>query len=78
MTHVLLDIFLKSDNSQVPTLVTVGRHDYVTPLHFAEEIASGIPDSRLEIFEHSGHAPHSDEPQKFNRIILEFLKTRVL
>ncbi|KAK6384578.1 hypothetical protein LTS17_002141 [Exophiala oligosperma] len=62
----------------VPTLVTVGRHDYVTPLHFAEEIASGIPDSRLEIFEHSGHAPHSDEPQKFNRIILEFLKTRVL
>ena len=58
--------------------MVVGRHDYVTPVKFSEEIASGIPHARLEIFEHSGHSPPSDEPGKFREIVLDFLKTTVL
>jgi proline iminopeptidase len=67
-----------TDSFQVPTLVVVGRHDLITPVEFSQEIASGIPNARLEIFEHSGHSPPSDEPEKFQKIALDFLRAQVL
>jgi len=63
---------------QVPTLVVVGRHDYIAPVEFSQEIANGISNARLEIFERSGHNPPSDEPEKFWGIVLEFLRAEVL
>ncbi len=59
---------------QAPTLVIVGRHDYMAPVVCSEEIASKIPRARLEIFEHSGHSPPSDEPERFKEILMSFLK----
>jgi proline iminopeptidase len=56
-----------------PTLVTVGRDDWVTPVAMSETIASLIPDSRLVIFEKSGHSPPSDEPELFRSVVREFL-----
>jgi proline iminopeptidase len=50
----------------------------VTPLNFAQELERGIPDSRLEIFEHTGHSPQLDEPDKFREVLQDFLKTKVL
>lgn len=67
-----------SDYLQVPTLVVVGRYDNVTPVSSSEEIAKGIPFARLEIFEHSGHSPPADEPEKFSQIISDFLESRVM
>ena len=64
--------------SQAPTFVAVGRHDYVTPLYFAQEIANGVVDARLEIFEHSGHSPQSDEPERFHELLLDFLKSKIV
>lgn len=58
---------------QCPTLITVGRDDWVTPVVMSETIASLIPDSRLVIFEKSGHSPPSDEPELFQRVVREFL-----
>ncbi|RDW74171.1 hypothetical protein BP5796_07613 [Coleophoma crateriformis] len=63
---------------KAPTLVVVGRHDYIAPVHFSQEIADGIPNARLEIFEHSGHAPPADEPEKFQDTVWSFLKAEVL
>lgn len=60
---------------RVPTLVIVGRHDWITPLPAAEEIASLIPGSRLEIFEHSGHAPQVEESEKYLATVRDFLNT---
>jgi proline iminopeptidase len=37
-----------------------------------------VPDARLEIFEHSGHSPQSDEPEKFQAVVMEFLRAKVL
>jgi proline iminopeptidase len=70
---------LKSDlpNIQVPTLVTVGRGDWVTPVSASETIALLIPDAQLEIFEKSGHSPQSEEPEKFQRVLREFLARAV-
>ncbi len=56
-----------------PTLVTVGRHDWITPVAASEEIARLIPNSRLVVFEESGHSPQLEEPGRFQRTVREFL-----
>jgi proline iminopeptidase len=56
-----------------PTLVTVGRTDWVTPVSSAQTIADLIPDSRLVVFEKSGHSPQFEEYDKFQAVMREFL-----
>ena len=56
-----------------PTLVTVGRTDWITPVSSAERIASLIPDSRLVIFERSGHSPQIEEAETFQSVLRDFL-----
>ena len=58
---------------RVPTLVTVGRHDWITPVEAAEEIAALIPGARLVVFENSGHSPQLEEPERFRAVVREFL-----
>jgi len=60
-------------NVQCPTLVTVGRTDWVTPVSSAETIASLIPNSELVIFEHSGHSPQHEEFELFQKVMRDFL-----
>lgn len=60
----------------VPTLVIVGRQDLIAPLPFSEEIAKGIPEAELKIFEHSGHNPAHDEPAAFQRCVLEYVSSQ--
>jgi proline iminopeptidase len=57
----------------VPTLVTVGRSDWVTPLSSSETIARLMPNAELVIFEKSGHSPQKEEPEKFQRVMREFV-----
>lgn len=58
----------------VPTLVIVGRHDFITNVAMAEEIVKHTPNARLEIFEDSGHYALVEEPEKFYRVIKEFVE----
>jgi proline iminopeptidase len=58
----------------VPTLVIVGRHDFITNVAMAEEIVKHIANARLEIFENSGHYGLVEEPEKFYRVIKEFVE----
>ena len=57
----------------VPTLVIVGRHDFITNVAMAEEMVRHIPNARLEIFEDSGHFVLVEEPEKFYRVTKEFV-----
>lgn len=50
---------------QAPTLILVGRHDFITPPSQAERIHRGIQGSKLVCFEHSGHFPFIEEPGAF-------------
>jgi proline iminopeptidase len=61
-------------NITVPTLVIVGRHDFITNVAMAEEIVKYTADARLEIFEDSGHFAFVEEPEKFYRLIKEFVE----
>lgn len=58
---------------RAPTLIAVGRDDWITPPEFAEELARGIRGARLVTFERSGHNPFVEEPRKFARAVTEFL-----
>jgi proline iminopeptidase len=58
----------------VPTLVIVGRHDFITNVAMAEEMVRNIPNAKLEIFERSGHYALVEEPEKFYRVIKEFVE----
>jgi proline iminopeptidase len=56
-----------------PTLVTVGRADWVTPVSAARTIADLVPNSRLVVFERSGHSPQIEERELFQCTVREFL-----
>lgn len=68
------DVVSRLSSIQVPTLVLVGRHDWITPLEASEEIAVHIPNSKLVVFERSGHSPQIEEREKFLREVRDFLK----
>ena len=57
-----------------PTLVTVGRGDWITPVSCSERIVELIPNSRLVVFEESGHSPQVEEAEKFQSIVRSFLR----
>ncbi len=56
-----------------PTLVTVGRADWVTPVSASETIAALIPGAQLVVFERSGHSPQTEERDLFNATVRDFL-----
>lgn len=57
----------------VPTLITVGRTDWITPVSCSETIRDLIPDSRLVVFERSGHSPQIEEAEEWTKTVREFL-----
>jgi len=60
-----------------PTLVTVGRTDWVTPVSAAEAIAGLVPGARLVVFEKSGHSPQIEEYDLFQQVVRDFLQGAV-
>ena len=56
-----------------PTLVIAGRHDWICPPEFSEEIAAAIPNADLRIFENSGHLIRADEPEALIDAIAGFI-----
>jgi proline-specific peptidase len=54
------------------TLVTVGRHDEITPA-CAETIHRGIPGSEIRVFEESAHVAHLEETEAYLQTVADFL-----
>jgi pimeloyl-ACP methyl ester carboxylesterase len=57
----------------MPTLLIWGRHDHIFPPSHAESAKDKLPRGRVVIFEDSGHTPQMEEPERFNRLVLDFL-----
>jgi proline-specific peptidase len=57
---------------KIPTLITVGRYDEITP-NCALTLHEGIPGSELHIFERSSHTAHLEEPEEYIRVVRDFL-----
>jgi pimeloyl-ACP methyl ester carboxylesterase len=57
-----------------PTLLVVGREDRIVDPRQAIEAAKLLPNGKLVILEHCGHAPQMEKPHLVNRLVVEFLK----
>jgi pimeloyl-ACP methyl ester carboxylesterase len=57
-----------------PTLVLVGDGDELTPPPFSEEIAAGIPGSRLVVVPDCGHLSTLEQPEAVNDALVEWLE----
>jgi pimeloyl-ACP methyl ester carboxylesterase len=57
---------------ECPTLVLCGREDQWSPVTQHEEIAAGIPQSRLVVVEHSGHMAPFEQPEAVSAAMLEW------
>ncbi|EWH00200.1 alpha/beta fold hydrolase [Halomonas sp. BC04] len=59
-----------------PVLVVMGRHDYVVPPTLWESRLPDLPPVTYRILDHSGHTPQLEEPEVFDRVLLEWLGCR--
>ena len=57
---------------RVPTLIILGDRDtpFIAP---CEYMAKKIPGARLEVIKDAGHSSNLDQPEAFNRVLLDFL-----
>jgi pimeloyl-ACP methyl ester carboxylesterase len=55
-----------------PTLVVHGAHSQLYGTATAEHLVGALPDARAVTFPRSGHAPHLEEPERFNALIHQF------
>jgi proline iminopeptidase len=56
-----------------PTLILAGRHDWICPPNFSEEIHALIPGSRLHIYETASHSLRADVPDDLRAAIAGFV-----
>lgn len=55
-----------------PTLIVHGARSHLYTRETAEHLVAAIPASTLITFDESGHSPHLEQPDLFNRTLAEF------
>src|SRR3954468_13659112 len=56
-----------------PALIVWGAHDTLVPVKDAKRMEDLIPDSRRVVFERTGHVAMLERPERFNKLLREFL-----
>jgi len=56
-----------------PTLIVWGAKDKLVPVRDADVFEELIPDSRKVVFADTGHVAMLERPERFNRLLLDFL-----
>ena len=51
----------------------VGSKDRMIPVAHAIAVEQALPDCRVEVFEGAGHFPHLEDPDRFARVVREFI-----
>ena len=59
----------------LPSLIIWGDRDPLIPVAHAQVAQSGLPGSRLEIFEEAGHFPQLYDPMRFAYTLIDFIET---
>ncbi|MGZ4562430.1 MAG: proline iminopeptidase-family hydrolase [Mycobacterium sp.] len=67
------DVFDRLAEITLPTLILAGRYDECVPEHM-RDMHQRIAGSRYELFESSAHMPFVEEPEKFDRVMRDFLR----
>jgi proline-specific peptidase len=67
------DVMDRLTEIAVPTLVLAGKFDECAPEHM-QEMHRRIAGSQFELFESSSHMPFIEEPDRFDRVMRDFLR----
>ena len=59
----------------MPMCVIWGTEDDVLPVRHAGNVAENAPSARVEVIANAGHFPHKDHPQRFVKIVNDFIRT---
>lgn len=68
------DVTPALSNIQNETLIIWGRQDRVMPMDGALRLAAGIPNSEVHLFNKCGHWAQWEHADRFNSIVIDFLK----
>ncbi|HEU4738890.1 MAG TPA: alpha/beta hydrolase [Solirubrobacterales bacterium] len=60
---------------EIPTLITWGLNDQIVPVEAALGYHRLIPESRLELFERTGHLPMLERPGRWNPLVEQFIES---
>jgi pimeloyl-ACP methyl ester carboxylesterase len=67
------DLSSRVGEIRVPTLGVFGAQDNIVNPNQAEILATGVPQSYIEMMPYSRHFPMLDEPEPFRETLLSFL-----
>jgi 3-oxoadipate enol-lactonase len=59
----------------VPTLIICGKEDIVTPPIQAEFMFGKILNSKLQIIDNAGHLANLEQPDEFNKLLVDFISS---
>jgi len=59
-----------------PALVIGAEQDRAIPLEHSRHLAEGLPDAELVAIADAGHMVNLEQPEAFNRALLDFLARR--
>ena len=68
-----LDLTSRLGEISAPTCVLVGEKDWLKGIEYAQILQEGIPGAELHLIPGAGHASCWENPEVFNRLVLEFL-----
>jgi pimeloyl-ACP methyl ester carboxylesterase len=57
----------------VPTLIVWGNDDTIIPVTHAHTAHESIANSRLHLFGDTGHYPHCEAPERFTKVLIQFI-----
>jgi len=59
----------------MPMLVVWGTEDMVIPVKHADTVAEVAPGAQVEVLGNAGHFPHKDHPERFAKILHDFVRS---
>lgn len=71
---VRIDVTARLATLRLPALVIVGEHDPGTPPAMAQAIHQHLPGSELALIRGAAHISNVEQPEEFNRLVLDFLQ----
>ncbi|WP_246004848.1 alpha/beta fold hydrolase [Nocardioides marmorisolisilvae] len=60
---------------EMPMLVVWGTEDKVIPVEHADRAAVIAPGAQVEVLGNAGHFPHKDHPERFVKIVNDFIRS---
>jgi len=72
--NLTYDLSAEVGQVDIPTLITVGEHDFLLPVSASEELRDNIAKAQLVVFENAAHLSGIEAPAEFNQVTLDFLR----